>query len=84
MGFTVMTRPPTDIFADLIAQVEALRQSIEQQAEPGKTALLELPTDRRRSAENLLHYLGLDYLYSTQLRSLQHGFETDWFEINKM
>jgi len=68
MGFTVMTRPPTDIFADLIAQVEALRQSIEQQAEPGKTALLELPTDRRRSAENLLHYLALR---SRDLRSLQ-------------
>ncbi len=68
MGFTVMTRPPTDIFADLIAQVEALRQSIEQQAEPGKTALLELPTDRRRSAENLLHYLALR---SRDLRPLQ-------------
>ena len=68
MGFTVMTRPPTDIFADLIAQVEALRQSIEQQAEPGKPALLELPIDRRSSAENLLHYLALR---SQDLRPLQ-------------
>jgi pyruvate kinase len=68
MDFTVMTRPPTDIFADLIAQVEALRQSIEQRAEPGKSVLFELPIDRRRSAENLLHYLALR---SRDLRSLQ-------------
>ena len=68
MGFTVMTRPSTDIFEDLIEQVETLRQSIEQQAEPGKTALLELPIERRRSAENLLHYLALR---SRDLRLLQ-------------
>ena len=68
MGFTEMIRPSTDIFADLIGQVETLRRSIEQQAEPAKAALLELPIERRRSAENLLHYLALR---SRDLRPLQ-------------
>lgn len=67
-GFALMTPSLTDIYEDLIRQMENLRRSIEQQAGPGKTALLELPIERRRSAENLLHYLALR---SRDLRPLQ-------------
>ncbi len=68
LGFAVMTPLPADIFEDLIRQVESLRLAIEQRTEPGKALLLELPANRRRSAENLLHYLALR---SRDLRPLQ-------------
>ena len=68
MGFAVMTPLSKEICEDLIRQVESLRRSIKQQAEVGKTALLKLPPERRRSAENLLHYLALR---SRDLRPLQ-------------
>jgi len=68
MGFAVLTPPSTDICEDLIRQMESLRLSIEQRAELGKAALLELPPERYQSGENLLHYLALR---SRDLRPLQ-------------
>jgi pyruvate kinase len=68
MSYTVHEAPPADTFEDLIRQLESLRQAIGQQAERGRALVLELPPERHRSAENLLHYLALR---SRDLRPLQ-------------
>jgi len=60
--------PPNVCSEDLIRQVKSLRAEIEQQSALAHPALLELPPDRRSSAENLLHYL---VLRSHDLRPLQ-------------
>jgi len=59
MSVTVHKPPSTNACDDLIRQMELLRQTVEQQAEPGRTALLDLPVERQPSAENMLHYLAL-------------------------
>jgi hypothetical protein len=42
---------------DLIRRMESLRQLIEQRAEAGQHAWLDLPVEQQISARNLLHYL---------------------------
>ena len=68
MNLSVHIPSPLAACEDLIRQLESLRNSIEQQAELGKAALLGLPPERQQSAENLLHYLALR---SRDLRPLQ-------------
>ena len=55
---------------ELIKQVESLCRLIEQRAESGREALAELPVQRYKSAENLLHYLAFR---SQDLRPLQNS-----------
>jgi len=43
----------------LTRQLESLRKELAQQADSGRAAMLELPTEQQPSAENLLHYLAL-------------------------
>ena len=52
----------------LTTQLESLRKNLAQQADSGRAAMLELPTEQQPSAENLLHYLALR---SHDLRPLQ-------------
>jgi len=59
MGLAVQTPPPVDACDDLIRQMESLRRSIKQRVRPGMAALDKLTSERRQSAENLLHYLAL-------------------------
>lgn len=68
MRFTAQTPPTVDACDDLIRQMESLRRSIEQQAEPEKATLADLSCERLASAENLLHYLALR---NSDLRPLQ-------------
>ena len=68
MSFTAHDPPSTDACENLIRQLESLREAIERQAKSGRAALLELPSERRHSGENLLHYLAFR---SRDLRSLQ-------------
>jgi pyruvate kinase len=68
MSFATHTPPPTDTAGDLIRQLESLRREMRRQADSARPALQDLPVDRRRSAENLLHYLALR---SRDLRPLQ-------------
>ena len=68
MSISAPSLSPTQACEDLIRQVESLRRSIEQQTELCKPAWLELPPERFKSAENLLHYLALR---SRDLRPLQ-------------
>ncbi len=59
MSFTAHDPPPVNACENLIRQLEALRQEMEQQAKPWRAVLLELPAERRQSGVNLLHYLAL-------------------------
>lgn len=68
MSDTAQKPSPAAPCADLIRQVESLRQAIEQAAVSGREAILRLPPERRHSAKNLLHYLALR---SQDLQSLQ-------------
>jgi pyruvate kinase len=68
MGHTAHQPPTTNAFENLIRQLESLRLNIEQQAEHGRTRVMELPPGRQASAQNLLRYLALR---SRDLRPLQ-------------
>ncbi len=68
MSSSVHQPPPTNALEDLIKQMESLRGTIKQQAEPGRKMLRELPPERIASAENLLYYLALR---SQDIRPLQ-------------
>lgn len=60
--------PSTTVVKELIQQVEALRASIMTQAQRAEAQIPDLPPQRHRSAENLLHYLALR---SQDIRPLQ-------------
>lgn len=68
MRFAAQTPPTVDACDDLIRQMESLRRSIEQQAEPEIATLAGLSSERLASAQNLLHYLALRNI---DLRPLQ-------------
>jgi pyruvate kinase len=68
MSNTVHAPPSVPVCEDLIRQLESLRRSLIQLAANNQPLLLDLPPDRRPSAENLLHYLALR---SRDLRPLQ-------------
>jgi len=59
MGFSTHTPIPAGAYEDLIRQVEHLKRFVVRQAQLDKKALLEVPPESRRSAENLMHYLAL-------------------------
>ena len=68
MSSVVQQSPPSNVFEDLIRQMDSLRRVIEQKAAYGQASLAGLSSGRRQSAENLLHYLALR---SVDLRPLQ-------------
>ena len=69
MSDTAHAPPSVHACENLIRQLASLRQALIQCADNHQTLLLDLPADRRPSAENLLHYLELR---SHDLKPLQH------------
>ncbi len=68
MSSTAHAPPSLPVSEDLIRQLESLRLALIQFTVRHQTLLMDLPPDRRPSAENLLHYL---VLRSRDLRPLQ-------------
>ena len=68
MGISTRAPIPATAFQDLTGQMELLERFVRERAQPARSLLLELPPDRRQSAENLFHYLALR---SEDIRPLQ-------------